>query len=125
MQLRNSDSENVQQAAQDLWKCVYDNRNRLIRDEIAVVRSLEVEYQAKPYAIRYHIRTGRVSVAWTAVPKGLRESIKLGMIAPPNDEIKRGIVKEIIRNHQQHVEDELRRFKDHGVEVDKWWGVEE
>ena len=124
-ELRDSDSENEQQIAQDLWNCVYDNRNRLIRDEIEVVRSLGVEYQAKPYAIRYHIRTGRVSVAWTAVPKGLRESIKLGMIAPPNDEIKRGIVKEIIRNHQQHVEDELRRFKDHGVEIDKWWGVEE
>ncbi|MFX1483880.1 MAG: hypothetical protein ACFFCP_11925, partial [Promethearchaeota archaeon] len=124
-ELRDSDSENEQQIAQDLWNCVYDNRNRLIRDEIEVVRSLRVEYQAKPYAIRYHTRTGRVSVAWTAVPKGLHESIKLGMIAPPNDKIKRGIVKEIIRSYQQYVDDELRRFKDYGVEIDKWWDVEE
>ena len=43
-------------------------------------------------SITYHTRTGRVSVAWTAEPKGVYESIKLAMIAPPNDEVERRII---------------------------------
>ncbi len=120
-ELRNSKSDKIRNIARFLWKCVHDNPNRLILDQIEVVKSLGIRYQRKPYAIRYHKRTRRVSVAWTAEPVTILESIKLGMIAPPNDVVKKKIVKEIIKNHPKYVEEAISHLGSHEVEVDKWW----
>ena len=123
-ELRYSKSDRIRNIARFLWKCVHDNPNRLILDQIEVVSSLGINYRPKPYTIRYHKRTGRVSVAWTAVPDELLESIKIMIIAPPNDIIKRAKVKDIIKSHSEYVVKALKQFKNQGLDVDRWWNVE-
>jgi hypothetical protein len=115
-ELKESDSEYLRSIADDLWDAVIENSNKLVEDEIRIVRGLGVKYNAKPYTIRYHERTGRVSVAWTAVPEGVLESIKLGMIAPPNDEVKREIMKNLIESHPTYVKRAMNQFEKNGIE---------
>ncbi|NHI83568.1 MAG: hypothetical protein EAX81_04640 [Candidatus Thorarchaeota archaeon] len=120
-ELRQSDSDNLRHIADSLWNIVYENPNRLVEDEIRIVRKLGVNYNAKPYTIRYHERSGRVSVAWTAEPESVLESIKLAMIAPSNDVIKRQIMRDLIANHPKYMRRALRQFEKNGIEVYQWW----
>jgi hypothetical protein len=122
--LQYSSDANIRQVANDLWNCVFENPNRLIEDQIDIVRSLGVEYRSKPYTIRFHERTSRVSVAWTAEPESLLESIKLGMMAPSNDVVKKKIMKEIIKSHPKYVREAMKHFRSHEIEVHKWWDDE-
>ncbi len=119
--LRHSESTQVRNTAESLWNCIYENPNRLIQDQIEIVRSLGIDYRSKPYTIRFHERTSRVSVAWTAEPETLLESVKLGMIAAPNDAVKKEIMKDIIKKHPKYVAEATKQFRDHEFEVNKWW----
>ena len=119
--LRNSELAEVRYEAQKLWNSVYENPNRLIQDQIEIIRGVGINYRAKPYATRYHQRTGRVSVAWTAEPEGLVESIKLGIAAPPNDIVKREKVKRIMKNHPEYVSKAISQLNDRGIEYNEWW----
>lgn len=119
--LRESDSEEVKHVAKELWKSVLENPNKLIKDEVEVVRGLGVKMDAKPYTIRYYERTGRVSVEWAAEPRSVFESIKLAMLAPANDEIKRGIMKDLIESHPEYVRRAKNYFAKKGTEVREWW----
>jgi len=100
---------------------VIENPNRLIEDQIEIAQSIGANYCAKPYAIRYHNRTGRVSVAWTAEPQGLIESIKLGMVASPNDVVKKNSVKRVIENHPEYATEAIQQLLDSGIEIERWW----
>ncbi|MHA2142694.1 MAG: hypothetical protein ACXADD_14480 [Candidatus Thorarchaeota archaeon] len=123
-EIQNSGHVGPQQEAEKLRKIVYENKNKLIQDQLEIAKNLGIQYQAKPYAIRYHERTGRVSVSWTAEPKGVLESIKLGMLAPPNDVVKRELVKDLIRNNQDHMKRAMKQFSDYGIDVRRWWETE-
>jgi hypothetical protein len=122
--LRYSEIVQTRKAAEELWNCVFENPNRLIQDQIEIVRSLGIEYRSKPYTIRFHERTGRVSVAWTAEPETLLESVKLGMMAPPNDMVKKEIMRDIIKKHPNYVAEAMKHIKGHKFELNKWWEVE-
>ncbi|MHA2142630.1 MAG: hypothetical protein ACXADD_14155 [Candidatus Thorarchaeota archaeon] len=110
--------------AEKLRKIVYDNKNKLIQDQLEIAGMIGIQYHAKPYAIWFHERTGRVSVSWTAEPKGVLESIKLGMIAPPNDVVKRRLVKDLIRKNPSYVKKAMNQLGDCGIEVPRWWEEE-
>jgi hypothetical protein len=122
-ELQKSESRELQDVARNLWESVYENPNRLIQDEVEIVRSFGIKYIEKPYAIRYHERSGRVSVAWTAEPSELIDSMKLAMIAPSNDEIKQRIMKDLIANHPEYVVAAKKQFEDLGIDVHEWWMV--
>ncbi|MFX1561081.1 MAG: hypothetical protein ACFFBL_10885 [Promethearchaeota archaeon] len=123
-ELRYSEIVQTRKIAEELWNCVFENPNRLIQDQIEIVRSLGIEYRSKPYTIRFHERTCRVSVAWTAEPETLLESVKLGMMAPPNDVVKKEIMRDIIKEHPKYVAEAMKQIKGYKFELNRWWEVE-
>ncbi len=109
------------QVAKDLQKIVWDNPNRLIDDETEIVRNLGVDVETKPYMIRYYPKSGRVSVAWNARTSSIKECVKLGILAPPNDTKKKEILRRILKSRPDEVESAIGEIENMGLEFDKWW----
>ncbi len=120
-ELLTNESRDIRETSRSMWDVVYENPNRLVQDGVSLLKEFGIEYNEKPYTIRYHGRTGRVSVAWTAEPNELIDSIKLSMLAPANDEIKRESMKEIISSHPKIVQKAMDQFLERGIDVEEWW----
>ncbi|TFG11663.1 hypothetical protein EU537_11805 [Candidatus Thorarchaeota archaeon] len=86
-----------------------------------MLKAIGIEIDIKPYTTRFHKRTGRVSVAWYAVPKDLYEPVKLGILAPLNDLRKRNIVKKMLTKHPEEVFDAMQDLEGRGIRIQKWW----
>ncbi len=74
-----------------------------------------------PYSIRYHQKTGRVSVSWVARTANIHEAMKLAMVAPPNDVKKRKIMRASLRSKPDEVRRIYDEFADNGIDLEKWW----
>ena len=107
--------------AKRLKNIVLKNPNRLINDEAVMARSLGINIGSKPYMIRLYPKTGRVSVAWQARTQGIKETIKLGILAPPNDSKNRKLVRELLRNRSDEVEAAIAEIIDNGFDYQRWW----
>ena len=119
--LKDSKDPAIAEKAIRLEKCIAENRNRLIDDEKRIAETLGIDVKVVASSVNWQERTGRVSISWTATPKDIFEAIKLGMIAPPNDVTKRGIVKEMLRRKNEDVEKALKFYEDRGVHIEQWW----
>ncbi len=119
--LGKSDSPETTQKAARLQKIVDENRNKLIDDEAHIARMLGIKVRVVADTINIQERTGKVCIAWAARTEGIREAVKLGMIAPPNDVRKRGLVKRMLAEHNDEVKKALRDSEDRGADIEKWW----
>ncbi|MFO7837306.1 MAG: hypothetical protein R6V83_11730 [Candidatus Thorarchaeota archaeon] len=120
-ELEESDSKEIAKTTTSLRRIVDENPNHFIVDEVSMVESLGISVRVKAYTIRYHKRSGRVSVEWRAEPKTLYESIKLGIIAPPNDVKKREKMAEIIRSKLALRDKAIIELENNGMDVNEWW----
>ena len=80
-----------------------------------------IEIEVCPTTIRYHKRSGRVSVAWTARTAGLYETIKLAIIAPSNDVVKRGALREILISNPDEADKASKELANKGIKAIIWW----
>ncbi|MBS3793438.1 MAG: hypothetical protein KGY80_00875 [Candidatus Thorarchaeota archaeon] len=119
--LQKTESEEIRRVARNLWDTVIENPNRLVQDEVRIVRRMGIEYSRMPYTIRYYTRTKRVSVAWTAVPDGILESVKLMILAPSNDVVKREKMRDILRERPEDVKRAKEYFAKKGIQFAEWW----
>ena len=120
------DSEDIQnskdkQIAEILIRRIYQNKNNLIEDSKKLVDSMGIEIEVSPTTIRYHKRSGRVSVAWTARTAGLYETIKLAIIAPSNDVVKRGALREILISNPDEADKASKELANKGIKAIIWW----
>lgn len=118
--VENSDKM-VSNTAKRIEQTVLKNPNRLIHDEVDIVRELGVDVDVKPSDIKYYPKTGRVTAIWQAHTIGLKEAIKLGIVAPPNDSIKKAKAKRMISGNSVQRRIALIELKDSNIECEKWW----
>jgi hypothetical protein len=109
------------ETAKRLSRTIADNPNRLIIDEVELVKSLGVGAVAVPSDVRYYPKTGRVTAVWQAYTTGLKEAIKLGVIAPPNDIQKRRQMRDLITGRPRTLKIVLRELEKKGMSYEKWW----
>ena len=120
-ELKLSTSETLSDTADKIQKIITENRNRLIDDEAAIVKNLGVDIEVKASEIKHYPKSGRVSVIWQAHTTGLKEAIKLGIITPPNDEIKEQKMREMIENNPLHTNEALKELENGDIDFERWW----
>ncbi len=118
---KNIDSERDSQLAAKLESCIRRNRNELIDGGLRIAKQLEIKMDTKPYSIRYHKRTGKVSVDWRIFTINKNEALKLAIIAPPNDIIKRGILQKWLKEEAVMVENIRNELTHQGISIEQWW----
>ena len=114
-------SHQIAQIAAELEKKILRNPNNLINDEKRIAENLGVKVVVSPYSIRYHQKTGRVSVSWVARTANIHEAMKLAMVAPPNDVKKRKIMRASLKSKPDEVRRIHDEFADNGIDLKKWW----
>ncbi|MGY5874309.1 MAG: hypothetical protein RTU30_01060 [Candidatus Thorarchaeota archaeon] len=101
--------------ARNLEQVVRDNPNRLINDETGIMQDLGIKVKVKPSDLRYYPETGRVTAIWQARTVGLKETIKLGIIAPSNDSEKRRKAEEMINGYPEERRTALRELSKRNI----------
>jgi hypothetical protein len=119
--LRKHKEKEVADVAKKLWKTIRENPNNLINAEQRIMEILGIKDHKTPGTIRYHKRSGRVSVAWNLYPKGLRETIKLAIIAPPNDVRKRELVRNLLSSQSRLVRQVQQELSKKRIRIHEWW----
>ncbi|TFG99013.1 hypothetical protein E4H12_04225 [Candidatus Thorarchaeota archaeon] len=119
--LAESSDNRISRTANDLQRIVLDNPNKLIHDEVDVVRDLGVNVEVKPSEIKYYPESGRVTTIWQAHTTGEKEAIKLGIAAPPNDVIKKEKMKCMIEDNPAKTEEAMSELRKNNIEFELWW----
>jgi len=104
-----------------LKQAVYDNPKRLINDEANLARDLGIEIEIKPYMIRYYKKTGRVTIAFNARTRGVRNAIRFMIIAPPNDKVKKNLAKKMLQSNPDITLEVLGKLNEEKIKIDEWW----
>jgi len=90
------DDELKSDLVKSIESVISTNRCTLIDDEAGLAEKLGVRMRVYPECTTLYEKTGRVSIKWVATTQGIRNAIKLFMIAPPNDIRKNKIVQDWI-----------------------------
>ena len=104
-----------------VYDIVNDNPNRLMEDEVNIIRGWGIKVETKPTVIRYYPKSQRVTVTWQSWTVGKSSTIELFMIAPPNDTKKRQKVQMIINMNPKEKKQALASLKGKGIVFSKWW----
>ena len=119
--LRHDSDADTARIGENLERIARSSPNRLIEDEVRLVQSLGVKMEVNPSVIRFYSGSGRVTVTWQARTIGMEETLKLGIIAPPNDEQKREKMRVLMHSHPTEMSDALEDLEKRQVEFVRWW----
>ena len=109
------------ETARRLREAVYRRPNRFILDEKSVFERVGIECKASPISIHFHGKSNSVTVSWRLKTASREEAIRLAILAPPNDEIKRRKMREWLRSIPDRVEEMYRQILKNGVTPRRWW----
>ncbi|MFQ5834147.1 MAG: hypothetical protein ACE5H4_15695 [Candidatus Thorarchaeota archaeon] len=121
LEIEESGTSEDSEAATVLLRILYENPNRLIEDGKRTAEKLRIKVAIRPATVRYHRRSGRVSVAWTAHAKGILQTVKMAIIAPPNDMKKRQVLRKLLGCKPKIVKQAKEELADIGVDIEEWW----
>jgi len=74
--------------ASELLEVIDENRNRLIGDEVKLLRKLGFEVRLGPRRISYHENSERVTISWTAMVNSISSRIMAALIISPKHQEK-------------------------------------
>ena len=120
-ELRVSSDDKIASTADEFQRIVIENPNKLIHDEVDIVRELGIKVEVKPSEIKYYPETGRVTTIWQAYTTGLKETIKLGITSPPNDTVKKEKMKKLIEENSVKTKEALDELRGNSSEFAYWW----
>jgi len=106
--------------AKNLHTVIMANPSNFILAEQRALEKLGIETRRVPVTVSYHIKSSRVSVSWIWVATG-DNAIKLAILAPSNDVIKRGKLGNWLRKIPLNVERITADLKGEGMEPHQWW----
>ena len=107
--------------AKKLKKIVENNPSNLIHDEVMIATELGVNVLEYPTVIHYYSGSGRVTVAWHARTKGVKNAIMLGIVSPPNDIRKRNKMRKMMSKYREVMNEVIRELKKKGIDFHRWW----
>ncbi len=104
--------------AREISDVVYTYRNRLIEDEVSIVRNLGIDISLRPVQVSYYKKSGRVSVRWEARIRDTDSIIRSALLLRPNDDIKGSILNNwLFRQHPKKVRGIMRQLDLEGFEI--------
>jgi hypothetical protein len=77
-------------------------------DERFLLKKMGIKSRIGPVRIILYKDSGRVSCIWTLVTKNRRDTMRMALLAPPNDSYKRNRVRKFIQKYSC-LEDEVRK----------------
>ncbi|MCK4279144.1 MAG: hypothetical protein KAW94_01065 [Candidatus Thorarchaeota archaeon] len=80
---KEKDDKTHSRIAGELLEVIDENRNRLIDDEVNLLRKLEFEVRLGPRRISYHENSERVTISWTAMVNSISSRIMAALIISP------------------------------------------
>jgi len=107
--------------AETLQGAVGNNPNKLIHDEVTIVRDMGIDLEVKPSDVRYYPGSGRVTAVWQARTTGVKEAIKFGIVTCPNDVKNRQKVERMIAEHPGETREAMTYLSSMGIEFERWW----
>ncbi len=120
-ELKSHTDDGTAKVARRLIRAVKSSPNRLIDDEAGIIRSWGIDMPVVPSVVRFYPKTGRVTITWQARTAGLKEAIKLGIVAPPNDIKNRQKVKQMILENPEKSREALGDLRGKNIEFRVWW----
>ena len=118
--LMESDDESISEIACALNESVRNNPNRFVILETKLAKSIGLETTPNPDSIFYHRASQQVTVSWSAYVTG-EQAIRMGIVAPPNDAVKRKIMREWLLNNPEDVSRIVRELESSSIAVRRWW----
>lgn len=107
--------------ARELHRRVYQHPSKIVVQSVTMAKRIRVNMEAKPYAIRYFKKTGKVTVAWVVRTTQTYEMLKFAIVAPPNDVVKRKILRDALQKNKGLVNKALKELTNQGIVVVEWW----
>lgn len=97
--LRLSNDNEVADSARSLMKKILDTPSNLLEDEARMIGRLGIGIETAPRTIRYHRKTGKVSVGWIGRTVDSEDVLRWASLCPPNDVRKREKVLCFLKSH--------------------------
>ena len=120
-ELADHSGQKIAKISENLMQSIKNNQNRLMHDEASILGELGVNIGVNPSDVVYYPKSGRVSVVWQAYTVGIKETIKFGIVACPNDVNSKEKVREIIASNPKETQEALSDLRKRGIEFTKWW----
>ncbi|MGY5854765.1 MAG: hypothetical protein RTU92_14445 [Candidatus Thorarchaeota archaeon] len=95
-----SSNEMIATRANDLITIAYDNRNRLLDDEVnEIFHPLGIKMRTKPKSFIFYVESGRLSVRWASRTKTKDDAMRWSLLSPPNHNRKMAEVVNFVRSN--------------------------
>lgn len=107
--------------AEKLSHTFLENPNNLMRGEKRIANNLGIKIRIVPETVSFYEKTGRVSLKWKAHTYRIEDTIRWGIMSPPNDIRKKEKMREILLKRQDKVTEICEDIKKQGFEFNEWW----
>ncbi len=121
--LTHSKDPEVVATAKRLKQCVHDYPCHLVEGEVSVCRGLGIKIAKRPTIINLYEKSGRVTVQWLAITRRTEDAIRWALLAPPDDQRKRGQLVEGLKRLSSLVEKVAARLREEGKECSWYLGT--
>jgi hypothetical protein len=119
--LQDSEDPKLGAAAKSLLKAIKSNRNHLLDDEAELPKRFGIEMEIQPRFVRFYENSGRVSVYWEAKTASWKDAFRWGIIAPPNDERKRSVIRSWFERRPNDLDVICKELRSEGHDYREWW----
>ena len=106
--------------AKSLYDAILANPSNFVLVEQYVLERLGIESSRTPVCVSFYPKSGRVSVSWQWAVYG-DDAVRLAIIAPPNDVVKRNILASWLRRIPSRVEGIITELEGEGMKLNRWW----
>ncbi|MHA1769740.1 MAG: hypothetical protein ACTSV3_07840, partial [Candidatus Thorarchaeota archaeon] len=125
VELKKSESEETSRLARSIEDKILAHPNKLILSIYGIAKRVGLNIPIVVDNIRFYHKTGRVSVAWRARTKKGNNAIRLAILAPPNDIVKKSVYREWLQSIPDEVDGALEELEAEGYTTTRWWDNDE
>ncbi|MFW9864076.1 MAG: sigma factor-like helix-turn-helix DNA-binding protein, partial [Candidatus Thorarchaeota archaeon] len=110
----------IASVASNLHDVTMGNPSNFILAEQRALQRLDVESTRNPVNVSFYRKSGRVSVSWQWTVSG-DDAVKLAILAPPNDVVKRGILRSWLKRIPARVKEIISDLEQKEIQFEYWW----
>jgi hypothetical protein len=120
--IMDSDTDPDAETAWRLYTAIYQNPNRLLKDEVEhIMGPLGIAMTMNPKTVIYYRKSGRLSVSWDARTSSKMDAVKWALIAPPNHPEKMSAVVKFVTENKESVEKAKEEIRQMGQKIHAAW----
>jgi len=121
-QIAESNANPYAEAARKLYASIFQNPNRLLKDEVEqMMKPLGISMAVRARNVIYYRDSQRLSVSWEARTSSIADAIKWALIAPPNHPKKMSAVVKFVTENKDSIEKAKEEIQRMGLGVHPTW----